>query len=111
MSSVAHLVDEIRRHGFELKCKGPDLLVTGRGRLDEGLQSQLREQKRDVMQFLRQGIEWAPLRDLGARLGEAVRVDGREVTLWGVTARGPIVDMGSFVIAVDISEIEIPAGS
>lgn len=78
MSSVAQLVEEIRQRGFELKCKGPDLLVTGRGQLDARLQKLLREQKLDVMQFLRKGVEWAPLRELGARLGTPVRVDGRE---------------------------------
>ena len=109
MTNVASLVEEVRRCGFELRCKGPDLQLIGRGHLEDELRHRLREHKSDVMLYLRHGAEWGPLRELGARLGETVLVDGRKVVLWGVTPRGPIVDTGPFVITVDTDAVELPS--
>lgn len=106
MSEIAELVAEVQELGFKIEGRGGELNLVGKGRVSDELLDRLRRSKRDLLLYLRYGTEWETLCKLGSRLGETARVDGRDVTLWGVTPRGVIVDTGSFVITVDPKDVE-----
>lgn len=108
MSEVTELVAAVRGLGFKIESKGGQLKLVGKGSPSEDLIERLRKSKHDVLLYLRYGTDnWERLQALGSHLGERVRVDGREVTLWGITPRGPIVDTGAFLLTVEPGDVEV----
>lgn len=106
MSEVRELLNHLESEGVKIAIDKGDLCLRGK-RPEAALLERVRVLKPKVIEEL-QGDEirrWEKLRELGAMLGKWVTVDGRQCRLWGVTARGPIVDTGAFVISVDTDAI------
>lgn len=106
MSEIAELVAKVREAGYTIERQDGELKLVGKGGLSDELLQRLRSSKAEVLLFLRHGTDWERLRELGSLLGCRVRVDGREVTLWGLTPRGAIVDTGAFLLTVGPEDID-----
>lgn len=113
-SDALALVEEVRRGGGTISLRDDGSLEL-RGDVPDHLVERLRARKPEVAALLRCGVAsravdadvWRSMSRLGVRFGETVEVGEPwgTGTLWGMTPRGPIIDVGRVLVTFDFKDV------